>query len=157
MRKTLINRWVILGALGTAAFLLLISLIFSLGFSSSPKADEDWQLAALTVIPGPTSTPRVLPTATHDPSLGTPTPLPGELAINGYVQISGTEGEGLRLRDAPGLSSEPLFLGFDAEVFQITDGPQEKDGYTWWYLIAPYDDTRSGWAAEAFLEWIPSP
>lgn len=157
MNRTLINRWVILGAVLIAAILLLLSFVFSLGFSPTPQADENWQLAALTVIPGPTSTRRVLPTATHNPALGTATPIPGELALHAYVQISGTEGDGLRLRDAPGLNSEPLFLGYDAEVFQILDGPQEKDGYTWWYLIAPYDETRNGWAAASFLEWIPSP
>ncbi|MBT3338983.1 MAG: hypothetical protein HN855_03970 [Anaerolineae bacterium] len=154
--KNLINRWVVLGALGVAAFLLFFSLLIGYGFSP-PKADSpDFQVAELTLIPGPTSTPRIAATPTHDPAIGTATPLPGEIALNGYVQISGTDGEGLRLRSSAGLSGEPLFLGFDSEVFQIIDGPQKADGYTWWFLSAPYDDTRAGWAAEAFLESIPS-
>ena len=155
--KPLINRWVILGALGIAAFLLLLSFLMGLG-SSAPKTGEvNWQLAAITVIPGPTSTPRIAPTPTHDPAIGTATPLPGELALNGFAQISGTDGEGLRLRATPGLDGAHLFLGFDTEVFQIVDGPQEADGYTWWYLLAPYDETRAGWAASPFLEAISSP
>lgn len=157
MKSNLINRWVILGALGIAAALLFVSLLIGFGFAATPAVGEGLQLADLTVIPGPTSTPRIVATPTHDPALGTATPLPGVIALNGYVQISGTDGEGLRLRENPGLNGEPLFLGFDAEVFQVVDGPQETDGYTWWSLVAPYDDTRAGWAASAFLEAIPSP
>lgn len=155
--KPLINRWVVLGALGVAAFLLLLSFLVGLGSSAPQREEVNWQLAALTIIPGPTSTPRITPTPTHDPAMGPATPSPGELALNVYAQISGTDGEGLRLRETPGLNGESLFLGFDTEVFQIIDGPQEVDGYTWWYLIAPYDETRAGWAVSSFLEAIPSP
>ncbi|MCP4138942.1 MAG: hypothetical protein GY755_01390 [Chloroflexi bacterium] len=157
MKKTVINRWVILGAFATAGFLLLLSFILGLGFTAPIEDSANWQLAALTVIPGPTSTPRVAPVPTHDPALGTATPLPGELALNGFAQISGTDGEGLRLRQNPGLEGEALFLGYDTEVFGILDGPVEKDGYIWWFLSAPYDDARAGWAVSDFLEAIPAP
>jgi hypothetical protein len=73
------------------------------------------------------------------------------------VQISGTDGEGLRIRSQPSLNGEPVFLGYDSEVFIVQDGPREADGYTWWYLVAPYDDTRAGWAAANFLSYIPAP
>jgi beta-xylosidase len=42
-------------------------------------------------------------------------------------------------------------------MFIVQDGPVELDGYTWWQLIAPYDERRAGWAAAAFLEYIPPP
>lgn len=157
MKSDIINRWVILGALFIASALLVISLLIGFGFTVPQTESPDLQIAEITTIPGPTSTPRIAAEPTHDPAMGTATPLPGEIALYGYVQIGNTEGEGLRLRDAPTLNGEALFLGFDAEVFQIVDGPQQADGYTWWYLIAPYDETRTGWAAEAFLEAIPSP
>ena len=51
----------------------------------------------------------------------------------------------------------PCFLAFDAEVFLITEGPRDADGYTWWYLTASYDTARAGWAAQDFLTVIPSP
>ena len=154
----IVNRWVLLGALSFAILLLLITFFFGLG-STASQADGgvNLQLAALTVIPGPTSTPRITLTPTHDPAMGTATPSPGVLTLNGFAQISGTNGEGLRLRKTPSLNGEHLFLGFDAEVFEIIDGPQDIDGYTWWYLQAPYDETRTGWAASAFLEAISSP
>ena len=152
MKPKIINRWVILGALGIATALLLITIIAGLGFTTTQTEEINWQLAALTVLPGPTSTPRISPTPTHNPAIGTPTPQPNVIAVGGYVQISGTNGEGLRLRDAPGLNSNHLFLGFDTEVYQVTEGPEDLDGYTWWHLRAPYDETRTGWAASDFLE-----
>ena len=71
-----------------------------------------------------------------------------------YVQIYGTGGDGLRLRSEPGIESSILFLGYESEAFQVTDGPQLVDGYTWWYLTAPYDKERSGWAVADFLRVV---
>ena len=42
-------------------------------------------------------------------------------------------------------------------IFLVKNGPQQADGYTWWYLVAPYDSTRAGWAAANFLAVVPSP
>jgi hypothetical protein len=73
------------------------------------------------------------------------------------VQINGTEGQGLRIRAEPGLGGVFQFLAYDSEVFVVQDGPREVDGYVWWYLVAPYDETRVGWAAADFLTYIPEP
>ncbi|HZD55175.1 MAG TPA: hypothetical protein VE136_00510, partial [Anaerolineales bacterium] len=81
----------------------------------------------------------------------------GEVAIGAYVQITGTGGDGLRLRTGPGLSNEVRFLGLESEVFEVRDGPQEADGYTWWYLVAPFDETRNGWAVSGFLSVVQNP
>lgn len=151
----LINRWVILGAILVAGLLLLITAIL-IGFTSplqSPGAG--FAQADLTVIPASTSTSNAPPTPTIDPFA--PTPVPIGIAIGNYVQISGTDGEGLRIRSEPGLNGNPDFLGFDSEVFIVRDGPREVDGYIWWYLVAPYDESRAGWAASEFLTYIPSP
>jgi len=161
MKNGIFNLRTLIGTLTIAALLLCGTLVLILWFrpaASSPELAP--ASAALTLIPAPTSTPRYLPpppTATLSLPTGTPTPQPGAIAIGVYVQITGTEGEGLRLRAAPGLDSKPLFLGYDSEVFQVADGPQQADGYTWWYLTAPYDQTRSGWAVQDYLTVIPSP
>ena len=87
----------------------------------------------------------------NDPTaVGTPTLLDG-IRIGEYVQITGTNGSGLRIRNNPGLSAQVNFYAMDNEVFLIQDGPIEQDEYTWWYLTAPYDINRSGWAAADFL------
>ena len=67
------------------------------------------------------------------------------------------EGEGLRIRSAPGLTSDTVFRGEESEVFLVQEGPQSADGYTWWHLVAPYDETRNGWAVADFLVAVPSP
>jgi len=153
--KQLFNKWVILGALLFAGFLLLVTA-FSIGFTSPLQpADVGFAPANLTVIPASTATSNAPPTATIDPFA--PTAAPTGIAIGNYVQISGTDGEGLRIRSEPGLAGNPDFLGFDSEVFIVRDGPVVLDGYIWWYLVAPYDETRAGWAAADFLSYIPSP
>ena len=151
----LFNRWVILGAILVAGFLILITAI-SIGLTSPlQSSDVGFAPANLTVIPAPSVTSNAPPTQTIDPFA--PTPVPTGVAIGNYVQITGTDGEGLRIRSEPGLNGNPVFLGFDSEVFVVQDGPREVDGYVWWYLVAPYDSTRVGWAAADFLTYIPSP
>lgn len=155
---SIINIRVILGALAIAVILIIITLAF-IGWSTpTPIRDFGFAPADLTVIPAPTSTPNVTPTFTPDPLIfGTPTLAPDVIGVGGFVQITGTDGEGLRLRSDAGLSGTSVFLGYDEEVFEVQDGPRDLDGYIWWYLVAPYDKTRSGWAAADFLEAIPSP
>jgi hypothetical protein len=107
------------------------------------------------MIPAPTHTPNV--TAIPVDPNATPTLAPNTIGLTAYVQISGTEGEGVRVHSAPGLSSDTVFFAGESEVFVVRDGPQTVDGYTWWYLVAPYDNTRAGWAAANFLSVVPSP
>ncbi len=153
--RQLFNKWVILGAILLAGFLLLITAV-SIGLTSARQnSDVGFAPADLTVIPAPTSTSSAPATATIDPFA--PTVAPTGIAIGNYVQITGTEGEGLRIRSEPGLNGNPEFLGYDSEVFIVKDGPRDADGFVWWYLVAPYDQTRVGWAAEDFLTYIPAP
>jgi hypothetical protein len=153
--RQLFNRWVILGALIIAGLLIVITVI-AIGWTTPPQSSEvGFAPADLTVIPAPTITPNVTATATVDPFA--PSPTPTGIALGTYAQITGTDGEGLRIRSEPGLTGEPVFLGFDSEVFLVQDGPREADGYVWWYLVAPYDEARAGWAAADFLTYIPAP
>jgi len=74
--------------------------------------------------------------------------------LGAFVQVFNTSGSGLQIRSGAGVQNPPNFVALDAEVFEVVDGPVEVDGYTWWLLTAPYDETRSGWAASAYLEVI---
>lgn len=151
--KTRSNLWVVLGALAFAGILLILTFAF-LFLMRAPTASAAEPTVSLTLIPAFTPTPPGMnsmfftPTPTlRDPLVGTV----GGIGVGVYVQITGTDGEGLRLRDAPGTGSKVRFLALDAEVFKVTKGPELADGYTWWYLEAPYDQTRAGWAAANFL------
>lgn len=153
--RQLLNRWVILGTLAIAGLLTLITALSIRLMVTPQSSDAGFAPADVTVIAAPTSTSSAPPTPTIDP-FATPTS-PAGIAIGNYVQITGTQGDGLRIRSEPGLDGEPQFLGFDSEVFIVRDGPREVDGYTWWYLVAPYDETRVGWAAADFLTYVPAP
>ena len=153
--RELVNKWVILGALAFAGLLLLITAV-AIGLTSARRNSEvGFVPADVTVIAAPTGTSGAPPTPTIDP-FASPTS-PSGIAIGNYVQITGTEGQGLRIRAEPGLGGEFQFLAYDSEVFVVQDGPREVDGYVWWYLVAPYDETRVGWAAADFLTYIPEP
>jgi hypothetical protein len=92
-----------------------------------------------------------VPTATSDlPGA----PLPGIIGIGSSVQISGTDGSGLNIREQAGLGSQVRFVALDSEVFEIGDGPVELDEITWWYLVTPLDEQRSGWAAANYLSLV---
>ncbi len=150
----LINIWTAGGALLVAACLLAATFLAINWIRPRQSGEAGFVPADLTVIPPSTLTPSPVPTPTP---AGTASPDAGKIAIGAYVQITGTEGQGLRIRSAPGLSSDTVFRGEEAETFKVTDGPQQADGYTWWHVVAPYDETRAGWAAADFLAVVPAP
>ena len=151
-----ITPWTILGTLGVLVVLLAVWGLILRSIASAQTLPVE-PTAVVQVIPPPTSTsPSVAtipPTATTTPEFSTPVPN-SQIKIGDYVQISNTGGDGLRIRSGPGTNNAPLFLGMESEVFKVTDGPKDSDGYIWWDLVAPYDNTRAGWAASNFLSVV---
>ncbi len=157
--KRILNRKVLIAALVIASVLLCASLVYILVMRPAAATPDLTPAAAVfTIIPGPTSTPQTLPPTLSPfpptPSVS-PTPAPGQIAVGVYVQVS-TGVDALNLRAEPGKKATPLYLAFASEVFLVTNGPQQADGYTWWYLTASYDTTRAGWADQDYLTVIPS-
>lgn len=149
-----VNVWVILGGILVAGGLIFL-LAMSIFFLPAPASRASLSQADLTVIVAPT------PTLSPTQPIATKTPTApvsiGGVSVGSYVQITGTQGEGLRLRSGPGTDSPMRFVGMDEEVFQVKDGPKTADNFTWWYLEAPYDKSRSGWAASKFLKVVSGP
>lgn len=147
---------VLLAALGLAV-LLGGAAVYAM-FMYLPASTVEDRAAALTWIPGPTNTPAptatLVPTSTPTPSFEPPAS--GQMGVGAFVQIVGTEGRGLNIRNAPGLATTIQFLAYDAEVFVVRDGPREVDGLTWWYIVTPVDAARAGWAAGQYLEVVVS-
>lgn len=136
--------------------LVVYGLVVRLVFPATPS--QPMPTPILKVIYAATPTSFLNPGGTPIPS-ATPTLDPGKyggIGINQYVQITGTGGDGLRLRAGPGTDQSPLFLGLDAEVFQVRDGPKEVGGLIWWFLVSPSDENRKGWAAASYLVLVPS-
>lgn len=160
--RRFVDIWVILGAILLAGTLLLATL--ALVWFARPEATPvGVPTAVVQVVPLPTFTPtQPFPTPTTVP-VQTPTPVtltlppPGDFELGAYVQITGTGGDGLRLRIEPGLDGRIRFLGLESEVFQVRDGPRQVDDYLWWYLVAPFDETRNGWAVANYLTVVQNP
>lgn len=158
--RLLLTPGVILGQLFLCGLLFLATAIWVVFYPPSQGQNVEAAEAALTILPAPSSTPTP-PAATPVPtSTATATfaPLqPGEVGVGSYVQVVGTEGDGLNIRNSAGLSSDVQFLGYDAEVFEVRDGPLEADGFIWWYVVTPVDEARAGWAAASFLSVVANP
>lgn len=129
--------------------LYLLGSNYQTRINTIPKAE-------ITILP-PSTIPTidmsyliVSPTKTVTPGNA----LDGEFPIDSYVQITGTGGNGLRLRANPGIESSVNFIAAESEVFRVIDGPVKSGDYSWWLIVAPYDDLRRGWAASDFLSAI---
>jgi hypothetical protein len=61
------------------------------------------------------------------------------------------------MRSDPGLAGNVLFLGLESEVFIVEEGPRSADGFTWWFLSAPYDPNIRGWAVANYLSVVQNP
>ena len=146
--KDILNPWVFVGVVITAS-LLLIGAFLAAGRVIPSNQLPEYGEAALTVLPVPTYTATAVP-----PTLAlTPTvEIISGIQIGSYVKIAGTEGDGLRLRKEPTLNGEIIYLGLEDEVFLVNDGPADRDGYLWWFLEAPLNKTRNGWAVSNYLQ-----
>lgn len=131
--------------------------------------------AAIVTRPGPqasvasTALLQVITLPSETPTVAAPTPAaetaptellpsaPGNIVLEAYVQVIGTGGDGLRMRSSPSLDGDIQFLGLESEVLQVKDGPRQADGYTWWFLVAPYDPQVKGWAVANYLQVVQNP
>jgi hypothetical protein len=49
-------------------------------------------------------------------------------------------------------------LAQDGDIFVVTEGPRDADGYTWWHVTDPDDSSRDGWMVQDFIEVVtPTP
>lgn len=152
--------WVIVASVIIGVLLFVIAALV-VWYTRPERVVAGPATAAVFVIKEPTATPprpTSPPAETAAPSpTALPLPPPGEIAVGDYVEITGTGGDGLRLRTEPGLSSEVRLLGQESEVFQVRDGPRDVDGYIWWYLVSPSDATRTGWAVANYIRGVQNP
>lgn len=102
-----------------------------------------------TTAPSPTP----LPTATEEP---TPTVSP-DIAVGRYVQVAGTGGYGLSLREGPGENYARMDVAQEGEIFIVVGGPNVVAGSEWWQVRDPENDEREWWAVGNFLEPVKHP
>jgi hypothetical protein len=151
----------VIGSAILIAAILLISTLSLIWFTRPTRVSAGPATAIVNVIRVPTDTP-IPPTPTPVPGI-TPSPtIPpgqpgGEITVGAFVQITGTGGDGLRLRADPGLDGEVRFLALESEMFQVMDGPRQDGDYSWWFLVAPYDEKVKGWAVANYLTIVQNP
>lgn len=141
---------------GGVAGIVMTCLALGIGLLMRPGVAGLESTPVLTIFPGPSST-WTPPDITETPaasSTSTPPPSSTELEVGAFVAVVGTEGDGLRMRDGPGLAASIIRLAVENEVFQIESGPQDADGYIWWYVVNPYDTQITGWVVSNFLRLV---
>ena len=115
--------------------------------------------AAVMATPTIQSPPTAAPTATSAPVQPIPPPPPaGSIQLGDFVQVTGTGEDGiLNLRAEPSTNSPVQYLAIEREVLQVQAGPQDADGFTWWYLVDPATNTKYGWAVQNYLQVVEGP
>lgn len=154
MKKSNSFTKIIIGSLLVATGLVVgLTLVFNFLFPKNLLIMQATPI--LQVIIASTYTPTPVKNATETQAQGAISP--NGLTLGDYVQISGTGIDGLRFRKSPTKTSDTLFIAMESEVFKIQNGPQTSDGYTWWFLTAPYDQNRSGWVVADYLTVLSTP
>jgi len=106
-----------------------------------------------TASPPPTATATPAATAEDDEVGADVTPTASEeIAVGTYVQVAGTGGYGLSLREGPGANYARLAVAADGQVFLVVDGPQVSAGSPWWEIRDPDDEAQSWWAVGNYLQ-----
>jgi hypothetical protein len=132
------------GVLGIIA-LTIIGGVWLFSRSNSPAEPEGPRPTAIVWTATPTPTPTVQPTPTPQPVA------PGTIGVGVQVEVSGTGNAGLSIRAEPDTNAERRDVANEGEVLIVVSGPQEGDGYTWWFVRDEANPEREGWAAEDFL------
>jgi hypothetical protein len=143
----------LLGGLAIGLAFVIISLV-------RLSVSRDLPPPEVTILPPNTNTPTIR-TVIPDAAVASQTPpdpmgsdQDKDFVIGDLVEVYGTEGQGLRIRNTPSLSAVIDEIGLDSEVFKIEGGPIDADGYVWWFLVNPYDPSRQGWSVSNFLRSI---
>jgi hypothetical protein len=115
----------------------------------------------LTATPAPATATAAPPTPTPPPAEVTvtlPAPPAGDVKTGAYVQVFGTGDAGvLNLRAEPSLQAPVNYVALEREVLQVQAGPKQANGITWWYLVDTAASSRSGWAAQNYLQVVQGP
>jgi hypothetical protein len=123
-----------------------------------PQAEPATSIAAEPAQPEPGSAPAAeTPAAEAPPATEGETnaePPPGQIEINGYVRVTGTDGAGVSLRAGPGRNTARLLVAEENEdtILQVLEGPRDdesQEDYVWWFVRDP--SGVEGWVVEDFI------
>lgn len=116
-------------------------------FARDPAAPSGPQPTAVVWTATPTPVPTAAPTPTPEPA----SILSGVIGVGTRIKIVGTGDVGLSIRADAHTNGERLDVANEGEILLIVAGPEEADGYTWWFLRDESNTAREGWAVEDYL------
>lgn len=115
-----------------------------------PTLEIDRSQPLETFTPGPTSTPPPLDEPTPEPTVaGDGETGGGEIAVGGTARVANTGGSGVNLRAGSGTTFDVVQVLPDDTPLEITEGPIDADGYTWWKVRL--EDGTEGWLVQEFM------
>ena len=152
MLKEIISRQVIIAGMIFGVTLCLIALFFQISISPAIVIkNEDKIRVEITPVSDEFKT-QAAQESISATSMPTQTPIiPGVFAPNMVIVISGTQGEGLNVRQEPGTDRPVVYLAQEGETYTITDGPEIKDGLIWWLIDQTADGEKSGWSVQDYF------
>jgi len=151
------RRHLLIGGLIGVAVAVILTIV--LGSTRFTRAGGDVQPTIIMIMPDFTETPVPTQLAVDAPGEEEPDQESRQdgqqsFPLGQWVQVTGTEGVGLNLRNQAGLDSPVVLVALDNEIFEVRGGPVDLADVRWWYLVNPYDDAQSGWADDRFLETV---
>jgi len=140
-----------------AGILLAFILTFGLGLTRFGRSESDVQPTIVMIYPDfvETSSPDEYeaetagqrePTVDADAEGGQ-----RQFSTGDWVQVAGTGGDGLNLRNEAGIESAVVLVALENEIFEVRGGPVNLGDVRWWFLVNPYDEAQAGWADDRFL------
>ena len=145
MKKNRLSFW--LGSImGVAAFAIILFIILSF----PDIKDQVQPTAVLHLTPfSPSETPAVEAQQTTLAAQQA-TALPGVFSIDMRVQVTDTEGHGLKIHSEPDIESDTLTIASEGSLWIIIEGPTIEEGRIWWKMWSEQSGT-TGWAVQEYL------
>lgn len=172
--------WIIIGGLAALVVIGLLGIgivnIFRQGTTSTPTPAVLPPLVETVNTPVPADTATAVPTpvvaeepatnpdaptsngdtAAPQPEENNPAPANtgGDITINGFVRVVGTEGVGVSLRAGPGRNNARVGIAEENEAITllVLDGPRPDENledFIWWFIRHP--DGSEGWVVQDFI------
>jgi hypothetical protein len=152
MFKEIISRQVMIAGVIFGISLCLIAMVFQIFIAPNIVIENDNRIRVeITPVSEELKT-QAAQESIAAPSMPTQTPIiPGVFAPGMVIVISGTQGEGLNVRQEPGTDRPVVYLAQEGETYTITDGPEIKDGLIWWFIDQTNEGDKSGWAVQDYF------
>lgn len=114
-------------------------------FARNPRTPTGPRPTAVVQTTTPSPVPTSAPTRTPE------SVEPGNIGVGSRVSVVNTGNAGLSIREEASTAGERVDVAQEGDTLLVVGGPEEAEGYTWWFLRDELNSAREGWAVEDFL------